>query len=151
MPDYEAFTAFSRECNAHYRELLDFEYKKMDMIHKDDIESLSKLLPAEQALVMKSGALEKKRGQLLTGEDSGKTFRVIIDEAPENYKEALQKDFDELTDLIRTIKELNGNAAVIINERLKKMQKKRGELDTYNVSGNVSHTDGSVRHTTFNA
>ena len=34
MPDYEAFAAFSSECNAHYRELLDFEYKKIDFIHK---------------------------------------------------------------------------------------------------------------------
>ena len=151
MPDYNAFAAFSKECNAHYRELLDFEYKKMDMIHNDDLESLSKMLAEEQALVMKSNSLEKKREKLLSNGDSGKTFRDIISEAPEQYKAALIGDLEELTELIRTIKELNDHAAVIINERLKKMQNRRGELDTYNVSGSVSHTDNSVRHTTFNA
>lgn len=153
MLDYLKFLQFSEECNAHYRALLDFEYKKMKMIHEDDIDSLSKALAEEQALVMKSNSLEAKRAAILGEENVSKTFKDIVDEAPILYKRRLDLKYKELTELVYKIKELNDTASIIINERLKKLQNKRnkGDLDTYNVNGSVSHTSGAEKHTVFDA
>lgn len=151
VTDYREFIAFIDECNAHYRTLLEFEYRKLTLIHEDNIDELSRALSEEQALVMKSNVLEKKRAEILAPEDAGKTFRELIEAAPEEYKARLTESCEELTAVIRKIKDINDNAAAIINARLKKIQKNRDELETYNMKGGVSHTDGSVRTTTFNA
>lgn len=151
VTDYREFIAFIDECNAHYRTLLEFEYRKLTLIHEDNIDELSRALSEEQALVMKSNVLEKKRAGILAPEDAGKTFRELIEAAPEEYKARLTESYEELTAVIRKIKDINDNAAAIINARLKKIQKNRDELETYNMKGGVSHTDGSVRTTTFNA
>lgn len=151
MLDYQKFLDFCEECNAHYKQLLDFEYKKMKMIHEDDIENLGRALPIEQALVMKSNSLEMKRAKILGEENANKTFKEIVNEAPFLYKRRLDNKHKELCQLLETIKELNDNASIIVNERLKRYQSRRGELDTYNGRGGVSHTSGNERHTTFNA
>ncbi len=150
MLDYEKFLAFSEECNAHYRTLLRFEMKKMELIHEDNIENLSNALPEEQALIMKSNALENKRAEILGRAYSSKTFKDIIDEAPLNYKKRLNDQYSELCRLVGRIKEINDAAAVIINSRLKRMGGKH-ELDTYDGKGGVSKTSGIETHTTFNA
>ena len=118
--DYKALIAFFDEYNAHYRSFLKFEYSKMDMLNKNEIEKLSASLSAEQAFIMKSNALEKQRLALL-GDNSSKTFEQIVSEAPEEYK----------------IKEINDTANIIVSERLKKIRSTVGELDTYNGKGAV--------------
>lgn len=150
MLDYQKFLRFSEECNDHYRTLLAFEYKKMKLITDDDIESLSRALPEEQALVMKSNSLEAKRAKLLGDENAGKTFRELAKNAPDQYKERLDELYNELCMLIGKIKELNDTAAVIINSRLKRISTKT-DVDTYNGSGGVSKTNTYETHTTFNA
>ncbi|MGN0695988.1 MAG: flagellar export chaperone FlgN [Oscillospiraceae bacterium] len=150
MLDYQEFLNFSMECNAHYRALLSFEMKKMKMIHDDDIDSLGKALPEEQALVMKSNSLERRRADILGEENASKTFKDIISEAPLLYKRRLDNQYKELCELIGKIKEINDMAAVIINSRLARMGGKH-ELDTYDGRGGVSKTNGAEKHTTFNA
>lgn len=150
MLDYEKFLRFSEECNDHYRALLEFEYKKMELITEDDIENLSKALPEEQALVMKSNSLETKRAKLLGSENAGKTFRELADSAPDEYKKRLKELYQELCSLISRIKELNDTAAVIINSRLKRISTKT-DVDTYNGNGGVSKTNTYETHTTFKA
>ena len=59
--DYPALIAFFDEYNAHFRDFLKFEYGKIDMLNKGEIEKLSKSLSTEQAFIMKSGSLEKRR------------------------------------------------------------------------------------------
>lgn len=150
MLDFDLFLDFSEECNAHYRQLYNFELKKLKLINANDINTLSKILPEEQALVMKSNSLETKRARLLGDENASKTFRDLIDEAPDVYKNKFNALYDELVFLIGRIKEINDISSGIINKRLAVMGSKH-ELDTYNGRGGVSKTDGVDIHTTFKA
>ncbi|MGN0641599.1 MAG: flagellar export chaperone FlgN [Huintestinicola sp.] len=134
--NYPELLKFFEEYNAHYRSFLKFEYAKMDMINKDDIEKLTDSLSAEQALIMKTNTLETRRLKLF-GADAGKTFPQIIEEAPEEYKEPLNEKYTELSQLVSKIKEINDTANIIVTERLKRIRSRVGELDTYNGHGNV--------------
>lgn len=134
--DYNALIAFFDEYNAHYKSFLKFEYSKMDMLNKGEIEELSASLPAEQAFIMKSNSLEKQRLALL-GENNTKTFEQIISEAPEEYKARLDEQRVSLSEMVYKIKEINDTANIIVSERLKKIRSTVGELDTYNGKGTV--------------
>ena len=134
--DYNALITFFDEYNAHFRSFLKFEYSKMDMLNKGDIEKLSASLSTEQAFIMKSNSLEKQRLALL-GENSTKTFEQIVSEAPEEYKARLDGQRVSLSEMIYKIKEINDTANIIVSERLKKIRSTVGELDTYNGRGAV--------------
>lgn len=134
--DYNALIVFFDEYNAHFRSFLKFEYSKMDMLNKGDIEGLSASLSTEQAFIMKSNSLEKQRLALL-GDNNTKTFEQIVSEAPEEYKSRLDSQRISLSEMIYKIKELNDTANIIVSERLKKIRSTVGELDTYNVRGAV--------------
>lgn len=133
MPDYKKIIMFFDEYVAHYRSFLKFEYAKADMINKGAIAQLSDSLTTEQALIMKTNALEARRIKLVEG--CGNTFGDLIDGAPEEFKEKLKDQHEELSEIIYKIKELNDNAGVIVSERLKKIQKRTAELDVYDGSG----------------
>lgn len=133
MPDYKKIIMFFDEYIAHYRSFLKFEYAKADMINKGAIEQLSDALTTEQALIMKTNTLESRRIKLVEG--GGSTFAELIDGAPEEFKEKLKSQHEELSALIYKIKELNDNAGAIVSERLKKIQKRTAELDVYDGRG----------------
>ncbi len=116
--DYSAVIAFFDEYNDHFRSFLKFEYSKLDMIHKGEIEKLTQALSSEQAFIMKSNSLENKRIKML-GEE--KTFADIIEEAPEKYRSTLNEQYKALSEMVYKIKEINDTANIIISERLKKI------------------------------
>lgn len=148
--DYPALIAFFDEYNAHFRSFLKFEYSKMNMINKDEIEKLSASLSTEQAFIMKSNTLENVRIRLLEGEQS-KTFSQIIEEAPAEYKASLEERYKALSEMVFKIKELNDTANIIVSERLKKIRSVTGELDTYNMKGSVKKETSSVSTMSANA
>ena len=78
MPDYNKIIAFFDEYIAHYREFLQFEYLKMDMLNHNQIEQLSASLSKEQAFIMKTNSYETKRLKLLEGV-KGSTFAEIAE------------------------------------------------------------------------
>lgn len=135
MPDYNKITAFFEEYIAHYRKFLNFEYSKMDMLNKGEIEQLSSALSTEQALIMKTNSLEAKRAKLLEG--TAKTFPELAENAPEEYRDKFSEQHKELAFLIYKIKELNDTANIIVSERLKKIQNRTAELDVYDGKGTV--------------
>lgn len=138
MPDYRKIIAFFDEYIAHFREFLKFEYKKADMINKDEIEKLSSSLAAEQALIMKTNSLEGKRIKVLGGAQ-GKSFGELIKEAPPEFAEKLSEQHKELSELIFKIKEINDTANIIVSKRLKIIQQRTAELDVYDGRGSVRH------------
>jgi hypothetical protein len=137
MLDYPKLFAFFDEYIEHYKTFLQFEYLKLEMINNDDIEKLSSSLSREQALIMKTNSLEKKRIDIL-GDEAGKTFQELIDSAPKWYQYRLTDKYNQLSEVVLKIKEINDTANVIVSERLNKIQKKVGELDTYDEKGTVS-------------
>lgn len=143
--DYPAVIAFFDDYNAHYRSFLKFEYSKMNMLNKGEIEKLSESLSAEQAFIMKSNSLENARIKLL-GSEASKSFAQIIEEAPAEYKAQLEERYKELSEMVFKIKEINDTANIIVTERLKKFRTRTGGLDTYNGKGAVKQ-DGTELHT----
>jgi len=141
--DYNALIAFFDEYNAHYKSFLKFEYSKLDMINKDEIEKLSASLSSEQAFIMKTNSLEKQRLALL-GADNSKSFEQIVNDAPDEYKARLDEQRRTLSELIYKIKEINDTANIIVSERLKKIRSVTGELDTYNINGSVRKESASA-------
>lgn len=142
MLDYVKITKFFDEYINHYKDFLKFEYFKLDMITKDEIEKLSNSLSTEQALIMKTNSYENRRIKLV-GDNANMTFPELIDKAPEFYKKRLDSQYKELSELVFKIKELNDTANTIVTERLKRIQKRTAELDTYNGSGNVRREHSS--------
>lgn len=142
MPDYNKIIAFFDEYINHYREFLQFEYLKLDMINHNQIEKLSKSLSAEQALIMKTNSYETKRVKLLEGTE-GSTFAEIAENAPEEYRERLTEQHKELSEIVFRIKELNDSAKITVTERLKKIQRKTAELDVYDGKGTVKREHAS--------
>ena len=142
MPDYDKIVAFFDEYIVHYREFLSFEYSKLDMINKGEIEKLSSSLSSEQALIMKTNSYETKRMKLLEGM-TDTSFEKIAKNAPGKYKERLSAQHEELSKLVFKIKELNDMANIIISERLRKIQKKTAELDVYDGKGSLKREHAS--------
>lgn len=134
--DYFLLVRFLSEYIEEYNELLSFEYKKLDLINNNQIEELSGILSTEQALIMKINSMENKRIKIL-GDSSNLNFREIIESAPISCKKRLQNQYDELSTAVNKIKELNDMANIIISGRLKRVERKTVELDTYNETGNV--------------
>ncbi len=146
--DYFKLVRFFNEYIVHYKELLDFEYSKLDMINNDKIEELSRSLSKEQALIMKSNSMEKKRIEIL-GEDKDLTFKEIIEKAPISCKKRLEGQYEELSACVMKIKELNDLANVIITGRLKRVERKTAELDTYDGKGGLK-TEHATRSAIMN-
>lgn len=138
MPDYKKIIAFFDEYIAHYKEFLQFEYGKLDLLNNNRIEELSSELSSEQALIMKTNVFETKREKLL--EDvKGETFAEIAENAPEEFREKLSAQHEELSAIVFRIKEINDTANIIVSERLKKIRRRTAELDVYNEKGVVKH------------
>ena len=136
MIDYFKLVRFFAEYTAHYKEFLEFELKKLDMINNDKIEELSASLSVEQALIMKATSLENKRLAIL-GEDKELTFKEIIEKAPLSCRKRLQDQYAELSKYVARIKEINDLSNIIITGRLRRVERRNAELDTYNGKGAV--------------
>ena len=142
MPDYNKIVAFFDEYIVHYREFLSFEYSKLDMINKGEIEKLSNALSSEQALIMKTNSYEAKRMKLLEGM-SDTRFDQLVKTAPAEFRDRLSDQHIEMSRLVFKIKELNDTASIVISERLKKIQKKTAELDVYDGKGSLKREHSS--------
>lgn len=142
MPDYNKIIAFFDEYIAHYREFLQFEYLKLDMLNHNQIEQLSSSLSKEQAFIMKTNSYETKRLKVLEG-TTGSTFAEIAENAPEEFRDKLTAQHKELSEIVFRIKELNDSANITVNERLKKIQRRTAELDVYDGKGAVKREHAS--------
>lgn len=134
--DYFKLVRFFEEYIAHYREFLEFEYSKLDMINKGEIQKLSNSLSIEQALIAKTNSFEIKRVKLL-GDNAHMTFAEIADSAPVSCKSRLTAQHKELSEIVYKIKEINDSASNIVSLKLKRLNSRTAELDTYNGLGNV--------------
>lgn len=143
MLDYVNLIAFFDEYIAHYKEFLNFEYSKLNMISKNEIEKLSNALSSEQAFIMKTNSFEAKRMKLLEG-TNGATFSAIVENAPEEFRGRLSAQHKEMSELVFKIKDLNETAGIIINDRLKRIESRTSELDVYDGKGTLRRENASA-------
>lgn len=102
-----------------YRELTIFLMKKHTKILADDLEWLTDSLNDEQAFLMKSRSLEEKRMELFRGlgiED--KRLKDLVNEAPDDYRPKMSMLYDQLTDLVNNITELNAQTTEVVKRKL---------------------------------
>ena len=101
-----------------YSSLLELEHEKYDAVIKADIETLDDIVSKEQAYYMKMRGDEQKREKLLESMGfSGKTLREIIDVSQGEEKVRLNDVFNELNDLLKEVKKINGMCRTLIEVR----------------------------------
>ena len=118
MLNYDALIKYFDEYTDHYREVLDFEYRKLENVISNNVTWLSTAVSKEQAYIMKTNAFEARRAKLLGEEGAGMTFLRIIEEAPESCKQPLKDYYNEISQLVFEIKRVNNHAQEVINDRL---------------------------------
>ena len=107
---------------AIYRELLQAEKEKTDILTEGNVDKLEKIMNTEQAINMKINGIEKKRIGIMDGLGlHDKTLREVIAIAQNDENKTrgrlfkLYKDLKECTD---QIKEVNEQNKILINARL---------------------------------
>jgi hypothetical protein len=120
------------------------------MINKNEIEQLSKALAAEQALIMKTTSYEGKRVKLL-GDDADLTFADLVEKAPDRFKKRLGEQHKSMSEMIFKIKEINDHANIIVTTRLKHIQRRTAELDTYDDKGALNRQSATKAFISRNA
>jgi hypothetical protein len=117
----------------HFEKLEEYELTKLQKLHAHDIEAISAGLSTEQALIMQTDVLEKKRVKLF-----GKiTFEELIEVAPDYLRERYEKLLKKVRGHIKQIREINDLLAVACNERLKRIHRVTKEIEIYNDRGTV--------------
>lgn len=143
--DFDKFLNFLNEYNNHYRELLAFESNKLNLIIKDDVEGLRELLNAEQAIIMKTNQLEKKRISLMDDDYKELTLKQLIEKVPTQYKPQYQQAYYEMSRLVLQTKKVNNNAQEVVARRMKILEEERVQTSSiYNKSGSKSTLSDNV-------
>lgn len=102
-----------------YRELHKFLMKKHTKILDDDLEWLTDSLNTEQAYVMKSQSLEKKRQALFQGVGiADRKLSEMMDEVPEGCRAKMKQLSMQLADLVDNIREINEQTNEIVKRKL---------------------------------
>ena len=102
-----------------YRELTVFLMKKHTKILADDLEWLTDSLNDEQAFLMKSRSLEEKRIELFKGLGiDDKKLKDLVDEAPDDYRPKMSMLYNQLTELVDNITELNAQTTEVVKRKL---------------------------------
>lgn len=102
-----------------YRDVNIFLLKKHAKILEDDLDWLTESLNKEQAILMKSRALEEKRLKLFGGLGiENRKLSELAEEAPEEYKPKIRMLSNSLTDIIENITKLNTETTEIVKRKL---------------------------------
>lgn len=150
LADYNAIITFMKEYVNHYKELLEFENKKLDLILSGKVSQLNDSLSKEQALAMKGKSLEKKRIDLMEKEGlAGLQLSKIIEQAPDEYKTQLSEIKEKLSKYIFEVKRVNDSAMANVNEKINYINKslKNIDINTYDEHANskkIPETSSSI-------
>lgn len=94
--------------------LLSLENEKTGILLRGDVQALTALMNAEQALVMSCGVVEKKREAFQKDPDlAGKTLREIVAEYAQNDEYSLSSLHLRLSTLVAALKKVS-----VLNEKL---------------------------------
>lgn len=129
----------------YYRELLDFEKKKLILVTEDDIDGLIASISTEQALVMQSESLENKRLKLFNSLGlADMTYKNIAENSPDEFKTKIEEDAKEFSALVLEIQKINKGIETIINEKFKSMgQDSDKEITAYTDKGKKISNSGN--------
>ncbi|MEA4896621.1 MAG: flagellar protein FlgN [Eubacteriales bacterium] len=105
-----------QEQQAVYAKMLRQEEEKASALMAGDTEALRPVMGAQQALLVYAKALEDKRVALCEAFGSV-TLRELI-ESGEEYREALEPKFTQLSETVLSLKKLNARNQKLLETRL---------------------------------
>lgn len=101
---------------ATYRKMLDMEEEKSDALIKGDTAALTKVMSAQQALMVQAKSLENRRVALCGGLEF-KTLKALVESSPE-CREALEPTFLALSDTVTALRKKNNRNRKLLETRL---------------------------------
>jgi flagellar biosynthesis/type III secretory pathway chaperone len=101
---------------ATYQKMLDMEDEKSEALIKGDTGALTKVMSAQQALMVQAKGLEDRRIELCSGMKF-KTLKALVESSPE-YREALEPVFQALAQTVTTLKRKNTRNRKLLETRL---------------------------------
>ena len=101
---------------ATYQKMLDMEEEKSEALIKGDTQALTKVMSAQQALMVQAKGLEERRIALCGGLEF-KTLKALVESTPE-CREALEPTFTALSDTVTALKRKNNRNQKLLESRL---------------------------------
>ena len=99
-----------------YAKMLEMEEEKSQALIKGDAEALTKVMSAQQALMVQARGLEAKRMAICDGMEH-QTLRELVDSSPE-CREALDPVFNSLSETVASLKKKNARNQKLLEARL---------------------------------
>lgn len=128
-----------------YKEFLEVEQEKYDIILADDIKRLDEIVTEEQVFFLKSRGLDQKRERLLKELGfGGKTLKQLIDLVDESDKDRFRKMHNEIFNVLQNFKEKNNQCQDLVQVRLYRAQTMINKLDESTVNRNLYFKDGNT-------
>lgn len=129
-----------------YENFLELEYKKYDVVIKNDIEVLEEIVAQEQAYYMKMRGNEQKREQLLNSMGhKGKTLKEIIDAVEGNENNLLKEKYEEFSKLIADVKKISSLCKTIIDVRMHRINNALEQLGEKENTYSVTESKGNSK------
>lgn len=123
---------FFEEMLAFYRDFLEFERRKYDIIVSGDFAKLDESLRQEQAFTLKARGLESDRVKLL-GETgcSGVQFRNLPAEVDPSRREAMQKLYEGISSAVMGVQQVNERCAGMTKVKMARASKTLSEMENH--------------------
>lgn len=128
-----------------YKQFLELEYTKYDIVIKNDIEKLDDIVSKEQVVFLKMRGLEQKREKLIISMGmNGKTFKEIIDYLDKD--ENLLSEYEKLKSIISEVRKISSLCKTLIEVRLHRLDKAMSQLgESENTYTNKEIKNGSAK------
>ncbi|MGE4213280.1 MAG: flagellar export chaperone FlgN [Anaerotignaceae bacterium] len=129
--------------------LADVQQKKLDAVHNNDLALLDKCMKQEQAAIMKSKSLDRKREAILLDLGySGLSYKQILEKVSEEKKKVSAPLFEKLRIATNNFNELNNVIKTAIEVNLHSINNTLDNLKNSNTKsknrGKISFTDRMV-------
>jgi FlgN protein. len=130
--------------------LADVQQEKLNAVHKKDLIALDKCMKQEQAAIMKSKSLDKKReGILLDLGFGGLSYKQILEKLSEEKRAVAAPLFHKLKTSTDNFNDLNGLIKTAIEVNLHSINKTLEKLNNKNAknSNKINRNNGKVTFT----
>lgn len=148
MNTIENLNELTVEITEFLEKLAEVQQKKLDAVHNNDLVLLDECMKQEQAAVMKSKSLDRKREALLLELGfSGLSYKQILENISEEKKAVAKPLFEKLRAAVLNFNELNNQIKISIEVNLHSISNTLDKLknsDGNNNRGKVSFTDRMV-------
>ena len=125
-----------------YKEFLEIENEKYNIILADDIKRLDEIVTEEQVFFLKSRGLDQRREKLLTELGfGGKTLKQLIELVDEEDKDRFRKMHMDIFNVLQNFKDKNNQCQDLVQVRLYRAQTMINKLDESSANSKLYFKD----------